>query len=353
MRPTVEARVVRIDGPRELRFDHEVLVLEGLGQREVAAETLYSAISPGTELAAYEGLTPLRPDRAHSKVVGYCNLARVIETGEWVRRFSPGDLILTLESHRSHFVCNEHEILLRLPARTYSRDELVHAATTYLFHQAYSALLRGDLKPGEYIAVVGLGTLGIATVAVADRFGARVVGLSSRADARQLALEVGAHAVFEHGPGVDLRDEIAQATSGTGIDIVVLTGSAWEDWRLAVELARPGGKVCVLGFPGRRDPVPPFNPLDPSWFYRKQLSLLSAGYTPDVEIDPRDIRHTIRRNCAYLLELILDGQLPAGEIVSAVEPWDRVGAVYERIVAREPGFRTGVLDWGNEEPADE
>ena len=104
----------------------------------------------------------------------------------------------------------------------------------------------------------------------------------------------------------------------------------------------------MLGFPGRRDPVPPFNPLDAQWFYRKQLSLISCGYTPDVEIDPRDIRFTIRRNSAYLLELILAGQLPAAELVSAVEPWHRLGEVYERIASREEGFRTAVLRWEGE-----
>jgi len=111
MLPTVETDVVEIAGPREVRFERETLVLEGMGPREVGAETIYSAVSPGTELAAYEGLQVLRPDRAHSKAVGYCNLARVLGCGDYVQRYRPGDLILTLESHRSHFVCGEDEIL--------------------------------------------------------------------------------------------------------------------------------------------------------------------------------------------------------------------------------------------------
>ncbi len=352
MRPTVEANVVQIVGPREVRIESETLILEGIGQREVAAETLYTAISPGTEVAAYEGLQPLRPERKFSKVVGYCNLARVIAVGDWVNRFRVGDLILTLESHRSHFVCADDEILLRLPHREYGEQQLVEAATTYLFHQGYSALLRGDLKPGQYVGVVGLGTLGLATVAVASRFGARVFAFSDLPSA-EIALRLGARILFDKTHTDEMRQRIAASTAKTGIDMVVLTSSNWDDLRLAVELVRPGGRICLLGFPGRRQPKPPFNPLDPQWFYRKQLSLISCGYTPDVEIDARDIRFTIRRNAAYLLELIVDGNLPARELVSTVVPWHRIAEIYDRIAAREEGLRTAVLRWSGEEAADE
>lgn len=353
MRPTVDSRVAEVSGPRQIEFREETLVLEGLGGREVACETLYSAISPGTELAAYEGLTPLRPDRTFSRVVGYCNLARVIATGDWVRAYRPGDLVLTLQSHRSHFVCADDEILLALPPGEHDERALARAATTYLFHQGYSSLLRGDLKPGQYLAVVGLGTLGIATVAVAARFGARAVGLSELPWSRQLASELGAVAVFAKEDPDAIDEQLAELTRGTGVDIVVLTAGDWEDFRLATRLARPGGKVCVLGFPGRRDPIPPFNPLEPTLFYRKQLSYVACGYTPDVAIDPRDLRFTIRRNCAYLLDLVLAGDLPAERLISAVEPWHRIEAVYERIAAREEGFLTAVLRWvGEEEESD-
>ena len=347
---TVETNVAQVESAGSVVFDHETLVREGLGHDEVAAETLYTAISPGTELAAVQGLQPLRPDRRHSRVVGYCNLARVIATGEWVHRFRRGDLILTLESHRSHFVCGEDEVLLSLPERNYEPAELEEAATTYLFHQGYSALLAGDLKPGQYVAVVGLGTLGLVTVALANRFGARVLAFSDREAAHAVAAEFGAARCFARRYDRAVKDALSDATGRTGIDIVVVTGSNWDDWRLALELVRPGGKICVLGFPGRRDPIPSFNPLDPQWFYRKQVSVLACGYTPDVEIDPRDIRFTIRRNAMYLLELVLEKRLPARRMISAVVPWGDLGSVYRRIAARESGFLTAVLDWSREAP---
>lgn len=349
MARAVQTQVARIVAPKQVQFGSETLVLEGLGPREVAAETLYTAISPGSELAVYAGLEPLRADRVHSDVVGHCNLARVSAVGEWVRGFAPGDLILTLESHRSHFICGADEVLLKVPAGEYSEAQLIEASTTYLFHQGYGALLRGDLKPGQYVGVVGMGTLGLATVAVANRFGARPFAFSERPDARANALQLGARCAFGKCHDKAQRAALHTATARTGLDIVVLASSSWQDWQLALELARPGGTVCVLGFPGREQSTPPFNPLDPRLFYRKQLTLIACGYTSDMAIDPRDIRFTIRRNCAYLLELIVDGALPARRLVSDVLPWHRIGEVYERIAAREPGFLTAVLKWAGEE----
>jgi len=345
MEPTVETRVAHVKAAGQLHFDREILVCEGLGGHEVACETLYSAISPGTELAAWEGLQPLRPDRKHSRVVGYCNVARVMAVGDWVHRFRPGDLVLSLQSHRSHFICNDGDILLALPPAAQEPEQLIAASMTYLFHQGYSALLRGDMKPAEYVGVLGLGTVGLATVAVASRFGARVFGFSDLEWARDLGIELGAAEVFDKHHLDEALGSLRHATARTGLDIVVTTSGSWEDWRFALELARPGGKICVLGFPGRREPTPLFNPLDPTLFYRKHLSLISCGYTPDVEVDPRDVRHTVQRNAAYLLDLILEGALPARRLISEVVAWHELGDVYARIADREEGLLTAVLDW--------
>lgn len=348
---SVEARTARIAAPRQLEIGSDTLVLASLGGREVACATLYSAVSPGTELALYEGLAPLRPDRTHSRTVGYCNLARVIAVGDWVSSLQPGDLVLTSQPHCSHFVCGAEDILLRLPQRQYTSDQLVAASTTYLFHQGYTALLRGDLRPGQYVGVVGLGVLGLATVAVARRFGARVFALSDLPSRRALAQELGAAATFDKQHGEECSRAIRAATARTGLDIIVLTSSDWEDLRFTLSLAPAGGKVCVLGFPGRRDPLPPFNPLDPMLFYRKQLSLIACGYTPDVQIDARDLRFTVPRNAAFLLDLVLAGELPAARLVSAVEPWTRLHAVYERLATRDEQFLTAVLRWQEDDNA--
>ena len=61
-----------------------------------------------------------------------------------------------------------------------------------------------------------------------------------------------------------------------------------------------GGRISILGFPGRGEPLPDFNPLDPKWFYGKQLTLIGAGFSPRIECQPADLRFNLRRNLEYL-----------------------------------------------------
>src|SRR5438045_3486196 len=76
-----------------------------LGPSHVLAETRYSVVSTGTEIAAWLGKPPLRPSKAYPRPVGYCNLARVLGVGSAISDVSPGDHILTHQSHRTAFIC--------------------------------------------------------------------------------------------------------------------------------------------------------------------------------------------------------------------------------------------------------
>src|SRR5260221_2866800 len=159
----MEAKVIELRGPGKVVITSQQLDLEHLQSDELAAETLYSAISPGTEIAAYRGDPPLRPSKVYPRVVGYCNVARIIATGKELKKYSVGDLILTFQSHRSAFICKEEKVISPVPPDA----NLAEASTTYLFHLGYNALLQGNVRPGFNVAIVGLGTLGIATAALA------------------------------------------------------------------------------------------------------------------------------------------------------------------------------------------
>jgi D-arabinose 1-dehydrogenase-like Zn-dependent alcohol dehydrogenase len=213
-------------------------------------------------MAAYRGDPPLRPGNAYPRLVGYCNVAEIVATGSAVTCYAVGDRILTHQSHRSAFVVEETSVLATLP----SGADLVHAATTYLFHLGYNALLTGGFQPGQRVAVMGLGTLGLATVALGSAFGASVAAFSDQPDALRLAQELGADFALPKAAATS-QPQDGDVAGHTGIDLVVTTSNTWDDWLLALRLASRGGTICVLGFPGRTEPVPPFNPLDSQYFY--------------------------------------------------------------------------------------
>jgi len=317
----VVAKVARLLAPRQIVFEEQPLDPGRLAAGEVFAETLCSAISVGTEMAAYLGEPPLRPGPAYPRLVGYCNVAEIRAAGAG-GAYAVGQRVLTTQSHRSAFVCRGDEILAPLPPGA----DAHHAATTYLFHLAHEALRTGGCAPQQRVAVIGLGTLGIATVALAASLGASVDAYSNRAPARQLARELGA-------AGAHAR---AEGANGASADLVVTTSNRWDDWHLALALARDGAAISVLGFPGRGQPAPGFNPLDSRYFYDRQLRVLACGKAP---------REARRESCAFLLAQIASGRLPAGRLIDGVSPWQELGAVYEELSRRQERQMTRILQW--------
>lgn len=319
-----------LTGPRALECRSEDLPHEPVAGH-FAATTLYTAVSPGTELAAFRGDPPLRPMKVYPRLVGYCNVARVVVCGEGVANLQPGDLVLSGQSHRSHFHAPARDIWMKIPPDT----DLVAASTTYLFHLGYAALLRGDYTPGHRVAVVGLGPLGLMTTALLGAFGSPCDVYSDQESARACALRFGARAAYAKEAAPD----------DGNADLVVSTSNRWPDWELSLKLARPGGTVVVLGFPGRGQPPPTFNPLDSRYLYDRQLTIRAAGYVPDAEVSAQDIRFTLKRNCAYLGEMIRAGRLPGRACVSEVARWDRLAELYARMCDSRGAFVTAVLDW--------
>lgn len=317
---------------RTLRRDGTTTGWRQPGPDKAHIETLASAISPGTELAAWLGLQPLRPTpNPYPRVLGYCNIGRVLSPPDGESDLKAGDHVLTHAPHHSDFHASPSQILARVPPGA----DLVAASTTYLFHLGYTACLASDLTMGMRVAVIGLGTVGLTTAAMVARAGAEVVGFSNHTTRRPFHDQFGLSAIH---PKADW--------AGEPFDLVISTANGWPDWRLACELARRGGAVTCLGFPGRGQALPGFNPLDSAWFYDKQLTLRSCGYAPDLDVPEIDRRFTLKRNCRFLLGEILAGRLPGRALVAESRRANELEAVYAALAAHRNDGQTVVLDWG-------
>jgi 2-desacetyl-2-hydroxyethyl bacteriochlorophyllide A dehydrogenase len=334
-------RTFVLEAPRALVLRDETLDLATLGACEFAATTEASVISPGTEVAAYVGAPPLRPGPAYPRVVGYCNVARVVATGADISRARIGDRVLTFQSHRSAFKADEGMIVAVVPERVAARD----AAATYLFHLGYNALLKGGGVAGSTVAVLGLGTLGLTTTAFAAASGCHAIAIGDHASSRERALRAGARSVHAKKDVDEAIQDARRFGAGAGIDLVVTTSNSWEDWDLALRLPRKEGTIAVLGFPGRGLPPPTRNPLASEHFYDNQLRLVACGYSPDADVAPHDIRFTNKRNCQHLLDLIARSVLDPRLVVTDERPARELADVYERLARRESDLVTCALDW--------
>jgi L-iditol 2-dehydrogenase len=86
------------------------------------------------------------------------------------------------------------------------------------------------ISPGDTVAIVGLGPVGLMLCACVRDAGATPVGVGGRASRRELAPHFGAV------PG-----------DGDRADVVIEAAGTTEAWERALELVRPGGTVLAFG----------------------------------------------------------------------------------------------------------
>ena len=331
-------------GARDLRLEERPLDSARIEPDQIYVETEVTALSTGTDLGNYLGdstYVPEAPD--YPRFVGYSNVGVVRKVGEAVTTLGPGQRIFSRYPHQSAFIAREDEVLVPLPAGLSGEE----ASLTYLTHLGLAALRQARYETGENVAVVGLGIIGLCTVGLARAMGARVFAVSNSPLRSQAALEAGAHGAAEHSDP-ELGERIEETFGSVGCDLVILTANPWPAYRLSVEIARQGGRVSVLGFPGRLQPPPDFNPLDPTWFYGKQLSLLGAGLAPWTDCPPEELRFNFRRNLQYIVDLMAAGELRFGPLITHRLPPERMKEAYELAREHSKELIAAVFDWAGE-----
>ena len=112
---------------------------------------------------------------------------------------------------------------------------------------AVHAVKVAHLRPGDDLLVVGGGPIGVLTVAVALRAGARRVFVSEPlAHRRDTARRFGADGAWSPAAA---EAEVLDVTQGRGVDMVVEMAGADDALTTAVACARPGARVAVGGIP--------------------------------------------------------------------------------------------------------
>src|SRR5260370_37536917 len=158
------------------------------------------------------------------------------------------------------------------------------ASLACLTQVGVAGLRQVQYEPGERVAVVGLGVIGLATCGIARLMGADVTAVANSTVRAEAALRVGAHRAVVVG-----RDELP-----ADMPVVILMANPWAAYLDSVRMAGMRGRISILGFPGRAERLPGFNPLAPEWSYGNQLALVGAGHAPRPECPPRALRSTAR-----------------------------------------------------------
>jgi threonine dehydrogenase-like Zn-dependent dehydrogenase len=340
-------KIAILHGPRDLRIEEQPLDTRRLKPNEIWVETRISALKIGTDRGNYEGAerVPGAPD--YPRWVGDSNLGIVRGIGSAVTRVQVGDRIVTRAPHQSEYVTTDSASMVKTPANVADEDAVyahLYALSAHCYHKAH-------FRPGENVAVVGLGTLGLGAAAIGPLFGGRVVAIGNDAFRLDLARRMGAHAALLYNDP-DLHAKLDEFTAGAGIDLVVLTANPWPAYRTAVEIVRPNGRVSIVSLLGRGEADLDFNPLAMQYFYIKGISLIavsgSAGYLyPSASSNPllTDDHYAADRTAAHVLSLMADGRLEPKRLITHRFHYSEMAQAYEMAYRREKSMLGVIFEW--------
>jgi alcohol dehydrogenase len=111
-------------------------------------------------------------------------------------------------------------------------------------------VLAGRVEPGDTVAIVGAGPIGLAAVMTARLLSPGRIVVLDVADARlEKAREFGADVTINNGR-TDAIAEVMELTGGLGADVAIEAVGIPETFELCADLIRPGGRVANVGVHG-------------------------------------------------------------------------------------------------------
>jgi len=263
---------------------------------------------------------------------GYSAAGEVLEVGEQVTGFRPGELVACAGAG----VANHAELIdvpVNLAVRIPGNLGTELASTVTLGSIAMQGVRRANPTLGETIVVIGLGLLGQITAQLLKANGCRVVGSDPDVSRVQTAVENG----LDFGiisSDEDLAERVYKLTDGFGADAAIITAAAAgnEVISLAMQVCRKKGRVVLVGDVGLG--------LNREDFYKKELDfLISCSYGPG-RYDPiyeeggQDyplpyVRWTENRNMEEYLRLLAEGRISLANFNPEIFNVDRAEEAYE------------------------
>jgi alcohol dehydrogenase len=174
-------------------------------------------------------------------------------------------------------------------------------------------VIAGGVQPGDTVAIVGAGPVGLATIMTARLLTPGTIVAIDLADSRLArATEFGADVTVNNGTE-DAVARVMALTDGLGADVAIEAVGVPATFELCTELVRPGGHVANVGVHG----APATLHLETLWIrgLTVTMSLVDTSTT------------------ARLLKLIADGRLDPLPFATHRFPLDEAMAAYDTFAA--------------------
>jgi threonine dehydrogenase-like Zn-dependent dehydrogenase len=308
------ARVAVLDAPRKFGFREQPIMAPA------AAEVLVRVEGCGvcaSSLPVWEG-RPWFTYPLAAGMPGHEGWGRVAAVGEKVTGVAVGDRVamLTGTAFAAFTTAREEEVVVlpeALDGEPFPGEPL---------GCVMNILERADIRAGQTVAVVGVGFVGAALVSLAVQRGARVIALSRRPYARELALARGAHAVFTlDGEGVQ---QALREIRSAGAERVVEAVGTQQALDAASTLCGTRSRLVIAGY--HQDGARMVDMQSWNW---RGIDVINAH-----ERDPQRYRAGIEAAVAA----VLSGQLDARGLFTHTMPLSDLPSAFALLEHRPAGF---------------
>lgn len=238
----------------------------------------------GTDLHILKGDVPAVTD---GRVLGHEGVGTITEVGESVKGLKVGDRVIIscitscgscsychqrLPSHCldkegmsgigwifGHLIDGTQAEFVRVPFADNSlhklpegvSDEAAIMLSDILPTGFEIGIRNGRVKPGDVVAVVGAGPVGLSVIMTAGLYGAsRVIAIDLDDNRLELAKTFGATDSVNSGKP-DWRDKVMAMTDGMGVDVAIEAVGIPQTFDMCVSLIRPGATVANVGVHGK------------------------------------------------------------------------------------------------------
>jgi L-iditol 2-dehydrogenase len=327
----------------------EPVAIPAIGASDVLVR-VRAALTCGTDVKVFRRGYPARMI-VPPALFGHELSGDIVAVGDGVKGFRPGQRVVAANSAPclECFYCkrgleNLCEDLLfnngayaeyiRIPGRIVKRNMYeIPPHVSYkdaALAEPLACVLRGleetQIRPGDNVAVIGLGPIGLMFVRLAKIMGARVIAVGRRPTQLERAARMGAEEMLNTSTDKDIVGSVKDLTKGRGVDIAIEAVGKPSIWQLAVGILRRGGTVNFFGGCPNESHVS----LDTSLLHYSEITCKASFHHT-----PMHIRRA--------LDAVGRGEITARDFVNREEPLTNLLEVMQHLMSHNGHMKTAII----------
>ena len=321
---------------------------EALLPHQARVRTEFAAPKHGTELQDFRGTSPLIEGKFEDErriflmreeneprgitfgdlPIGNMFTGIITEVGSAVKDFAPGDRVCSYGSIRETQTVNavDNYKLRKMRPEDSARNAVCYDPAQF----ALGGIRDANVRPGDRVAVIGLGAIGLIALQIAVRVGASaVIGIDPIKKRRELALSYGATAVLDPFT-CDAGLEMKELTGRCGVDVVLECSGSMQALQSALRGLTYGGTIAYLAF---AKPFPAGLWLGQEAHYNYGKIIFSRACSEPLPEYPRWTRRRIEDT---VWDMLMNGYLDCEGIIDPIVPFAQSAEAFVQYVDLHP-----------------